>query len=466
MRGPKSKRQRRRRFTLHALATFSATLLFVGIASSQGKGQPEAGRHFEKQRGVSDAKSKVPPAWNLGPLGAQTAQLQRIYGRLGHTQRLRPRLLEQGTPLPVVIPEGLLNPETEDCVTVTALAAANLSFLLVFDDEESPAARRAWPVPSAAGVAEVTRCGARKPLLAGLSAQLRSRRGVVELLIVKSEQPPPPVTELLVGRDPGPSLPSPQVGPRPALAPIKQRVEEALATHKADGALATETNGALADEAGVGSLVMNLLEGCHRFSLLTEGDPKSPPDLDARLYSLTSGEDLVTDEEHRGEAHLDYCVGRADRVRLDFSGAKAQTEITVVHSRWEIPEGIPRMWGSYSRARLAGALWHDHLPALESAPAFASLGVRGATRLFVDLDPEACYVVAVAPIRGEVTTLSLTAEVGDDRQEATGSGGSEGLALSACANGYDQLEVDVHALGSGLAWILGVWQLGTPEGLP
>lgn len=451
---------------LSRIAAFSLPLLLTSVASAKDKRQPTAqvGSGRQPSKAISPAMSRA--LWDFGPLGAQAAKLHKVYQRLGPTERLRPRLLQQGNPFPIAIQEELLSPESEDCVTVTALASANLSFLLVFDDDSSRAARRAWPVPSAAGVAEVTRCGARKPLLSGLTAQLRSRRGVVEFLIIRSEQPPPPVTELLVGRDPGASLPSPQVGPRPSLAPLKQRLRSTEAEHRARGASASEVSGALSDEAGLGSVIMNLQEGCHRFSLLTEGDPKSPPDLDARLYSLTSGEDLVTDEEHRGEAHLDYCVGRADRVRLDFSGAKSRTEVSMVHSRWEIPEGIPRIWGSYSRARLAAALWLDDLPSLESAPSFASLGVRGATKLFVDADPQACYVVAAAPIRGEVTNMSLTAEVGDEKQEATGSGGSQGLALSTCASGYAQLELNVQALGSGLAWIIGVWQLRAPEDIP
>lgn len=403
-------------------------------------------------------------SWDRGPLGSQAAKLQALYAKDGKALRLAPRLYEQTDASPVAIDPRLLDPSREDCLTVVALGSPNIAFLLLFEDAESEPARRAWPIPSAAGVAEVTRCGARKVLLQQLALKMRSRRGVVETLIVQSNLPPSPVAELLPGRNPGPSIPSPQVGRRPWLGPLRTRLAQSIRRTEEQGGRALPPSGLPADETGRGSTVIHLAAGCHRLQLLAESDPEAPPDLDARLYTLTRGEELAVDEEHSGQVLLEHCVGRPDRVHLDFSGARPRSEVTLLQSTWDLPSGIPVDWGPFSRARLARSLFDDGLPALDEGPHFASLGVRGATRAVFAVDPDGCYQAAIATIRGDAQSLRLSALVGSDRFESSARPGLPGTTVTFCAHGRDAAELEVIVMGSGLAWITGVWAVGTSTG--
>lgn len=404
-------------------------------------------------------QSKASSAWNEGALGRDAAALQAEYEKLGDTLRLRPRLMERGPARPISIPKRFLSGASEGCTTLVSVASPNLSFLLLFSKDDSMPARRAWPIPSAAGVAEVTRCGARKPLLEGLGTKLRSRRGVMELILVSSEHPPPPVSELLPRRNPGPSLPSPQVGRRPWLAPLKARIQALTDRNRLEGAKSVRQSGLTANTHGQGSSIVHLSAGCHRLELLAESDPKAPPDLDGRLHALSSDQELSHDEEHRGQVSLSYCLGRPDRVRLGFTGARPNSEITLVHSAWDIPQGLPISWGPVARARLASTVWSDGLHGLEEAPVYSSLGVRGHTRLVFEVDSERCYVAALAPIRGDIQTMGLAARWGASVRESQSHSATAGSSVSFCPQAASHVTIDTEVAGSGLAWILGVWQV-------
>jgi hypothetical protein len=213
------------------------------------------------------------------------------------------------------------------------------------------------------------------------------------------------------------------------------------------------------DVTGRGTAVLHLVEGCHRIFLMAESDPEAPPDLDASLYQLTSGEELTTDEEHSGQVTLSHCVGRAERVRLDFAGARPHGEVTVLQARWDIPEGLPISWGPHSRARLAQTVFGDDLPALPQPPVFAALGVRGLTTVRIETDPDACYVAVLSTIRGDATNMSLGVTIAGAVHDASLDRGAPGVTTSFCSRGNDQVSVDVQVLGTGLAWIMGMWPL-------
>ncbi len=408
----------------------------------------------------SKSVESTPSVWNSGALGAQANQLEKEYGGSGRVTRLRPRLVHHENEQPIVLPPAAIDPSSKGCTTVSVLTAPNISFLLVFPHSEDDPRRRTWPIPSAAGSAEVTRCGARKSLLSGLSMKLRSRRGVAEFVVLESENPPPPVSELLPARNPGPSLPSPQVGRRPWLAPLKQRLEAIRKSLRETGAEAIHESGLASDASGSGSAVVHLDPGCHRLQLLVESNPEAPPDLDGRLSDLARGTEIAVDEEHRGQVSLSYCVGRAERVRLDYSGALPSSEVILVHSTWSIPEAFPTSWGPLARARLAQAAWEGGgLQHFGVPPVYSSLGVRGTTRLTIPVDPSYCYVALLAPIRGEATSLALGTRAMGSTSEAHSTDGP-GVAVSFCARGTSRALLEAQALGASVAWILGVWETG------
>lgn len=405
---------------------------------------------------------EIPTVWNVGALGKQAALLMKAYGRIGVVRRLPPELVAQDETFPLVLPQRLLDPSTPSCVTVSALSAPNISFLLLFRQSEEDPSRLAWPIPSAAGAAEVTRCGARKSLLKGLALKLRSRRGVVEFLVVHSENPPPQVSELLPSRNPGPSLPSPQVGRRPWLAPLKDRLALLIQSRRAEGAESVNESALTSDDAGRGSTVVHLPVGCHRLEILAESNPEAPPDVDGKLFTLAQGIQIASDEQHRGQVSLEHCVGRAERFRLDYSGAVPHSEVVLLHSSWAIPESFPPDWGSLARARLAQVAFGAGLRDYVAPPVFSSLGVRGTTHLTIPTDPAGCYIANVAPIRGEVTSMALGARAAAVTSEAHSLDG-DGVSLAFCARGQETVFLETQALGVGVAWILGVWSAGSLE---
>ena len=395
--------------------------------------------------------------WSKGELGQQAADLKDNWGKEGQVERLPPRLLNRGDLVPIAISPELLNPKTPGCVTVGVLSTPNLSFLMVFGQNDQKPNRRAWPVPSAAGAAEVTRCGARKPLLQGLTVQLRSRRGILEFLVLASEHPPAPISEVLQGRDAGPSIPSPQVGKRPWLAPVKERTETRKQILRAHGATRVTTSASMTNDSGRGDWVVHLNTGCHRLELLTGSHQDSPPDLDARLQTLTTAENLDIDEEHSGQAALEYCVGRPERFRVSYSGARPKSEVVVIHSEWALPVGLPLEWGAQARANLARAIWQTDFPPLKRAPLQATLGVRGTTAIPLEIDPQSCYVAVVAPFRGKTTRFGIASQTRGMIRQAQSLKKGRGVAVHFCAQGARSTRIEIQAVGSGLAWIFGLW---------
>lgn len=407
--------------------------------------------------------TEEPRVWNQGTLGAQASRLEAARASVGDVTRFRPRMLEQGRTQPIFVPQNMLEPRTPGCVTVSAISTTNVAFLLAFDEQEADPARRAWPVPSAAGVAEITRCGARKPLLSSLVAKMRSRRGVLEVLLTVSEHPPASAIEALPERNAGAALTSPHVGKRPRLAPLQARVDRQLLRWRQAEVERVRRSVEDAGATGAKSVILHLEAGCHDVRVLGESDNDSPVDLDARLYSLVTDEVIDSDEEHSGQARVVHCVGRGARFRLDFSGARPGSEVTVLQGRWELPAGIPLNWGPHARSQLALSIFGDGFSPIERAPMSSSLGVRGVTSQRVQLDPTACYLVAVASIRGTVQHLAFGAYVGGRPLQSKGALHGSGASLEFCTQGAGEVELETQATGSGLAWILGVWQLGSPR---
>lgn len=409
------------------------------------------------------AELTSPASWSTGELGSQAKRLTERWDELGQSYRTRPRFVEQGESSLLILPPRLLNLTQDDCVTVAVLGTQNLSFMLVFD-RSNPGAEAAWPVPSSAGLAQVTRCGRHKAALRQLQLKMRSRRGILESVVVRSKGPPPLASEVLSGRDAGPSLATPHIGPPPDLAPLADRVQHRRQDAAQHGARAQRQSGVPTDSTGRGGMLLHLSVGCHRLDFMAPQDALSPADVDAQLFNLATGALITSDEEPSGQASLRHCVGRDERLRIEVSGAKPNTELVLLHAEWDLPEGIPRAWGAIARARLSQAVWKEALPQLASRPTFSSMGVRGSTSFAIETDPHACYQVAVAPIRGEVETMRLEVGVASDRRTAQSRASGAGTTLSFCARGREQVPLVHWASGSGLSWILGIWQIAEEEG--
>lgn len=397
-----------------------------------------------------------------GELGQQAAELREAWSRTGTVTELPTRLLQQGEALRLPLLESHTDPRTSDCVTVAALGTANLVFAVTFGDASAPSSHPMWPLPSAAGVMAVTRCGAPKAQLRGLEVVLRSRRGILQFVVLSSAEPPVPLTEVLSGREPGPSRSPPDVGVRPPLAPIKERLTRLSSVARRNGGTVSEAR-VRSDKRGRGTHKLHLTPGCYRFAVLSPATLDAPPDIDARLVSIESATELASDVEHAEFATLRACVARSQATRLEFQGAHPQSELVIVQARWPIPDGIPVAWGSQARAGLAQELFSSGHLDVSSPPIDAAVGVRGKSRWTVSIAPHRCYVGAVTSLRGDLTRAEIRIEANQTVSSATLREGRSSSVVTFCGEGDALARVLVATTGSSHSWIAALWPLsGSP----
>jgi hypothetical protein len=395
-------------------------------------------------------------------LGADVKALsvaRAAYGRLLH---LKPRLLEHGERLPLAIPAELLNPKDSSCTTVSVLGVEGLRFVLRFSEFDPGAPSTAFPESSAAGAIEVTRCGAGKPFLGDMSIEQRSPRGVVETLVSNAPAGVPALIEVLPNRDPGTELPLGDPGPRPALAPLAARVQRIEARAQREGATSFEREELVAREDGSGGAVLPLKAGCHELTLLDTTPPSvgtPPADLDLELVDEEGGAPLAVDRADDLDASGSLCLGAPGNVELRFIGSAPSARVLMTHARWDLPAGIPASWGPEARAKLAHLALSAHF-APKKAPIYQSLGVQGTTQLALELEPDACYTVLLAPIQGEVQSLSLSAIARAPGEAARGAADTVGSALAFCAHGASLATLEIDGRGTSLAWLLAAWETG------
>ncbi|MEI9950751.1 MAG: hypothetical protein WDO74_17675 [Pseudomonadota bacterium] len=401
------------------------------------------------------------PAVAAADLGSDVRDLTAAHATLARVVRLKPRLLERGERLPLSIPPELLNPKDSSCTTVSLLGVVGVHFVLRFTEVDPGAPSTALPEASAAGASEITRCGAGKPFLSGAYLEMRSPRGVLETLVSNSPAGLPRLTEVLPSRDPGSELSLGDPGPRPAPAPLAARLLRLATRAEREGAKAFEqvSRQASADGSGAESLV--LARGCHELSLLSDPPLEASPavDLDAELVDGESGARLAVDRAEDADAALSVCLGTQTRVELRFIGAAADRTLSLTHARWDLPPGLPSSWGSEAQARLGQLAKDAHLKLL-NAPIYSSLGVQGTTELPLELEPGACYSALLVPLRGEILRLSLSVRAHALGEAPRGAADTEGSAVSFCAQGAKLATLEIDSQGTGLAWLLSVWQSG------
>lgn len=397
-----------------------------------------------------------------GELGQQLAALQQRWATQGIVRVRAPVLLERGARYPVPFPVGALSGDSRGCATAVLLGAVNVSFIAQFSDQGSALVDTNWPVPSAAGVAQVTRCGAEKAQLAQLQIHMRSRRGVIEVLTFESQHAPEEVTTFLRGRDAGSSSPAPHIGPRPFLAPRSTRIAHLHRWAMEFGIASWTEYTVLGDDTGRGDHLLNLAEGCHWLFFLAPQDKQATPDLDALLSDLVRGEVHAGDDEQSSDARLFHCTGQSTRVRASFSGANPNTEILLAHAERPLPSGLPLVWGGEARAKVAQTLHLADAPWPSNQPIFAALGVRGETALPLDVAPNACYLVVAVPLRGESRRLGLRLDVESVKRDAQAMRPQGGAALSFCSEQTTRARLWVHSVGTSVTWLCAMWKTTDP----
>lgn len=396
-------------------------------------------------------------------LGADVERVKLAWASSSKLVDQTPRLLERGAIRRLFLPREAVDPTTDDCTTVAVLGASSTNFLLRFlPTADDGAASRDWPEPSIAGVAQVTRCGARKAMLGRVAVEMRSPRGVLEFVVARSAEPMPSLLKTLPHRDPGPPGRRRETGPPASLAPLAERIERVQHKNEQNNGLDPYERKVTSSRTGTGSKLFRLDAGCHRFDVLGEAsdDEEHPTDLDVMIKSVADETLLGEDRSDNADASVEFCVGEQEIVKLSFQGAAPRSDVAVVLASWRLPEGLPQAWGARARASMAEAVGKAQFPALTESPVFASLGVQGPTFLPVEVLPDACYLVVIAAIRGATNGIAIAAESGGALGQNQSQPDEPSTSLAFCAEGDDRAVIEVEAHGSGLGWLLGVWQVG------
>ena len=78
----------------------------------------------------------------------------------------------------------------------------------------------------------------------------------------------------------------------------------------------------------------------------------------------------------------------------------------------------------------------------------------------LEIEPDGCYVAAVASTRGVSAGVALSAELG--LRQAQNHGGLDGFAtaLSFCARGDPMVRFNVEVRGEGGAWLFALFRAG------
>jgi hypothetical protein len=420
------------------------------------------GRVFAAALALAGSTFELPARADLEQ---DTARLAREWREYGVLHRLKPRLLERGDVRPLLFSPGLIDPTTESCVSVAVLGAPSSNFVLRFlSGGPLSWPQGEWPEASVAGAAQLVRCGARKAMLERLAVEMRSPRAVVEVIAVRAPVPLPSLRRTLAHRDPGPVAQFQSGGQRPASAPIEQRAHAVQERMRRQGAAEQQRKLIQSsDTDGSGEATLRLERGCHRIDVL--GMPVAPTaprgiDIDAELYVPLAQQLLGADHTESADASLSVCVGAPTLANLRFVGSLPGTPVVLLHARSELPAGLPERWGPEPSARIAEALWQSHNRPLPDSPVFESLGVSGVTALPVEVEPGACYLAALAPIRGEPTGVALAVATGQKYGQNQGAPEGGGTALAFCSDGDDTALVEVEARGVGVVWLFAIWQTG------
>ena len=402
-------------------------------------------------------------------LAGDVRVLRDARARLGAVRVQKPRLLERGDSLPILLPPEYLNPREAGCTTVTLLGVPDLHFALRFSEAQPSAPSTAFPEASTVGALEVTRCGEEKSYLEGLFVEQRSPRGLVETIVSHSLARPPPLIEILPGRDPGTLLELGDPGPRPPAAPLAQRQKRLETRARRDGASAIEHDSWLARQDGAGGGALTLSPGCHELSFQEEAVPISgvpPVDLDMEVVDSDNGTLLALDRSDNTDAQTTVCVGVGTTVEVRFAGASPDARVPLTHASWPLPRGLPETWGPGARAPMARLARAERF-APDEAPIYAALGVQGTTTMPLEIEPDGCYTVLLSPLRGAAQNLSLSVLPRIPGETAHGSADANGSAVAFCAHGASLAEVEVDGRGSNLAWLIAVWETGRLDpGLP
>lgn len=395
-------------------------------------------------------------------LGADAARLSNEWRRDGEVQRLEPRLAERGAPTVVFAAAELAGHSRSACTSVAVLGPSSTHFTVrAVGAAPSPDDVEDFPVPSLAGLVQLTRCGPGRARLSTLLIEMRSPRAVIETILVESRSAVRSAVEVLPHRNPGPLALPGGSSVRPEPPPMATRLAAVMARSKREGAARTERLQLQSSVRGAGTLRRSIDAGCHRLDLLAEPTVASDDGYElALLPELHDAISVVAVERGDGlDASLTFCAGDRSPLGVEYVGAPARSPLSAVLSSWPLPEGLSDAWGAAGRARVAATL-RRHAAPIEGAPVFQALGVQGPTLIPAEVEPGACYVGVLVAVRGAPQGLALAAVSGATSAQNHGLQGGDGTLVSFCARASDRVLFEADSRGVGLFWLFALFQNG------
>jgi hypothetical protein len=364
-------------------------------------------------------------------------------------------------PVVVVLPQL---PEG-DCTTVVMMGARGLGFhvRLAGASTDEPENKR---IPSIAGAISIERCGESIPRRLVVASD--SGRGAFETVVARSSRALPSLRTVLPERSGGTLLPMSEPGPLPALPSPEKRAEVSEIRAKRDGASIGQRSTWEAGVDGAGTGQEQLEPGCHTLQLFAQ-DPRAAAarsgrrgklDLDAEMRDASDDRLLARDRTDAPDAQLAACIGEPTRVNVVFAGSPPGAPVLVSHARWPLPDHLPALWGSETRARMARVLLVRHVSSLPRDPVQLAQGGFGLTSIPLSIEPGGCYLAVVALARESARAIGLRVRVGVlDAGDARGID-EDGAAVAFCAGARTHALAEVEARGTPLlGWGLALYHL-------
>jgi hypothetical protein len=297
---------------------------------------------------------------------------------------------------------------------------------------------------------------------------MRSPRAALELLVARHGGRLPPLEVVAPERALGTVAEGAEPGRSHRRRSLQDRVDQATRAARLDGAAAVVSVGTRANPSGSGALGLNLPAGCHRLAVLADdsarGAPDGDRDLDAEVRRPGAAVAIRQDRSNAPDGRLGFCLGKAEPVELRFLGAGGPVDVAVLDASWPLPRAAALTTDPDGRGALAWALFRRRVPEVTDPPLLVARGGPGATQLPVPLEPGACYLVAMALVRGDAGAARLSAAVGRRIVRDQTTSAPQGGAVTFCAGAERDALLTVE-LRSGFGWwLLGLWQVYRGDG--
>jgi hypothetical protein len=389
-------------------------------------------------------------------LAEDVERLVQIWRAQSRVEQLAPRLLSRGETMPLALPIWATDPVAEGCTSVSILASPRVSFIVQVANGRSLDVRS-----SEVGWVQIHRCGAHRVELRRALIEMRSPRGILEVLVAEAEAPLAPLSSVLAHRDPGPKSAGSEAGPAPVPPPLEMRAAAWEAQAKRDGASQIERQLVEGGGSEIPTAQLSLGEGCHRVSALglQPRGSAAPRDLDLFLRGEALFELRREDQSENADAEVTLCLASPSPVRVGVLGLTAADPAVLQHARFPLPEGLPTYWGPLVRARFAEAFFRRHSSGAPRGPVYESLGVAGRTTLPLNLERRTCYAAGLSVFSGSPKALLLEAMPSDRDGAADSTSDAEAVVVGFCTGEDDFTRLRVEAVGLSVAWLVAIWRI-------